>query len=125
LQALGYLHGDAANVEATDTTDDNHTDMREAHTGQGGFRQGSLVQGQDLDACFGKVIRIVKAGDSFGELALLHKHARRTATVIACLPHAVDSGQPPDGQVTKAVDLVRIGRQDYDLTVSLSSLQAC
>ncbi|DBA77663.1 TPA: hypothetical protein ACH3X1_009459 [Trebouxia sp. C0004] len=116
-QALGYMRGDAANVEATNTTNDSHTDMREAHTGQGGFRQGSLVQGQDLDACFGKVIRTVKAGDSFGELALLHKHARRTATVIACLPHAVDSGQPPDGQVTKGVDLVRIGRQEYDLTV--------
>ena len=119
------MHGDAANVELTNTVDDNHTDMRGAHTGQGGFRQGSLVQGQDLDACFGKVIRVVKAGDSFGELALLHKHARRTATVIACLPHAVGSGQPSDGQATKGVDLIRIGRQEYDLTVSVSSLQAC
>ncbi|KAL0037225.1 hypothetical protein WJX79_007052 [Trebouxia sp. C0005] len=44
-------------------------------------------------------------------------HARRTATVIACVSHAADSGQPPDGQITKGVDLVRIGRQDYDLTV--------
>lgn len=112
-------------MEATNTTDDSHTDVREAHSGQGRFRQGSLVQGQDLDACFGKVIRIVKAGDSFGELALLQTHARRTATVIACVSHAADSGQPPDGQITKGVDLVRIGRQDYDLTVSLSSLQAC
>ncbi len=119
------MHEDAANVEATNTTDDSHTDMRGAHTGQGWVRQGSLVQGQDLDACFGKVIRLVKAGDSFGELALLHKHARRTATVIVCLPYAVDSGQPPDGQSTKGVDLIRIGRQEYDLTVSLSSLQAC
>ncbi|KAA6419574.1 MAG: hypothetical protein FRX49_10499 [Trebouxia sp. A1-2] len=117
MQALGYMHGDAAKVEATNTTDDSHTDVREAHSGQGRFRQGSLVQGQDLDACFGKVIRIVKAGDSFGELALLQTHARRTATVIACVSHAADSGQPPDGQITKGVDLVRIGRQDYDLTV--------
>ena len=117
------MHGDAA--EATNTPDDSHTDIRGAHTGQGGVRQGSLVQGQDLDACFSKVIRIVKAGDSFGELALLHKHACRTATVIACPPHAVDSGQPSDGQSTKGVDLIRIGRQEYDLTVSLSSLQAC
>ena len=109
-------------MAATNHTDDSHTDMREAYTGQGRFRQGSLVQGQDLDACFGKVIRIVTAGDSFGELALLHKHARRTATVIACPPHAVDSGQPPDRQVTDGVDLIRIGRQEYDLTVSLFSL---
>ena len=119
------MHGDAANVEATNTTDDNHTDKRGAHAGQGGVTQGSLVPGQDLDACFGKVIRVVKAGDSFGELALLHKHARRTATVIPCPPHTVDSGQPSDRQVTKGVDLIRIGRQEYDFTVSLFSLQAC
>ena len=88
--------------------------------------QGSLPQGLSLDACFGRVIRTVSTGESFGELALLHKHARRTATVLACPPVLVDSEQPAgEAQPTRGVDLIRVARQDYDDIVSATSAQAC
>ena len=57
----------------------------------------------------------------FGELALLHKHARRTATVLACPPELVDSEQAAgEAQSARGVDLIRVARQDYDETVSAS-----
>lgn len=77
-----------------------------------------MLPGLNLDAYFGKVIRTVKAGQSFGELALLHKQARRTATVIACAPESADSEQQGT-EFTHGVELIRIARRDYDLTVSL------
>ena len=81
----------------------------------GRFQQGPLQQGLDLDACFGKVIRRVRAGDSFGELALLQKHARRTATVLTCAPESHD---PHESHAAKGVDLIKVARNDYDLIVS-------
>ena len=89
----------------------------QAGPSQGKFQQGPLQQGLDVDACFGKVIRAVHAGDSFGELALLQKHARRTATVLACAPdpHASQEAMP---RAAGGVDLIKIARNDYDLTVS-------
>lgn len=89
----------------------------QAGPSQGKFQQGPLQQGLDVDACFGKVIRAVHAGDSFGELALLQKHARRTATVLACAPdpHASREAMP---RAAGGVDLIKVARNDYDLTVS-------
>ena len=86
----------------------------QANHSQGRFQQGPLPQGLNLRACFGKVIRTVHAGESFGELALLQKHARRTATVVSRAPNAPGSG----GASAHGVDLIKIARKDYDLTVS-------
>ena len=90
---------------------------RQAGASQGKFQQGPLQQGLDVDACFGKVIRTAHAGDSFGELALLQKHARRTATVLtrALEPHASHEAMP---RAAGGVDLIKIAKNDYDLIVS-------
>lgn len=84
---------------------------------QGRFQQGPLPLGLNLDACFGRVIRTVRAGESFGELALLQKHARRTATVVSC---ALDAPGCDQAMLCNAhgVDVIKIARKDYDLTVS-------
>ena len=82
---------------------------------QGSLKQGALMQeGLDLDAYFGKVIRTVKAGGSFGELALLHHNALRTASVIAGHSLAADLVQSQD---LPGVDVIRISKKDYDLVV--------
>ena len=94
-----------------------------AGASQGKLQQGPLQQGLDLGACFGKVIRTVHAGDSFGELALLQKHARRTATVLTCAPdpHASHGALPC---AAGGVDLIRVARNDFDLTVSNQCIPA-
>lgn len=93
------------------------TTHHHAGSSQGKFPQGLLQQGLDVDACFGKVIRTVHAGESFGELALLQQHARRTATVLTSAPdpHASHESMPP---AAGGVDLIKVARTDYDLTVS-------
>ena len=88
-----------------------------AATSQGSFQQGPLPEGLNLDACFGKVIRKMQAGESFGELALLHKGALRTATVVTCAQDAQDSAEAGSSP-HPGMGLIRISRQDYDRTVS-------
>lgn len=60
---------------------------------------------------FGEVVRVMGAGESFGELALLQSDCKRTATVIADLPQEHPAGQKP-------VALLKITRACYDATVS-------
>lgn len=73
---------------------------------------------EELEPVLGKVIRTVTAGQSFGELALLQRDVRRTASVIAqLLPEtARGSGQ-------QDVETVRGGSQQNDNTGARKSLQ--
>ena len=107
---------DTKSQEAVKTLTNHH-----AGASQGKLQQGPLQRGLDLDACFGKVIRTVHAGHSFGELALLQKHACRTATVLTCAPdpHASHGAMPC---AVGGVDLIKVARNDYDLTVSTQGI---
>lgn len=108
-------------MQAEEDTDSQEAVTASTHyqaaASQGRFQQGPLQQGLNLDACFGKVIRTVHAGDSFGELALLQKHARRTATVLTCTPDPHESHEVASHAV-EGVDLIKVARNDYDLIVS-------
>ncbi len=55
----------------------------------------------ELDAAFGPTLRTVAPGQSFGELALLHRDSRRTASVIALGSGAqgAQGAQGPEEQV--------------------------
>ena len=118
LQAGGTFEGDAESIRSLAAADDMQTSSSDpTMTNQARFQQGPLQQGLHLDACFGKVIRTVNPGDSFGELALLHKHARRTASVITCSSEPSGSAGAVSHDIG-AVSLIRISRKDYDLTVS-------
>ena len=81
----------------------------------------SHANDHELDAVFGKLIRTVTAGESFGELALLQQNAHRTASVLTS---PIASGQRDSG----AISLLSIARKDYDAAVSPGvscSLHAC
>ena len=118
LQGLYFYTQDGTEPDSSKQSSQTQDPGQRAQgsVGQGKFRQGTVVQGLDLEALFGKVIRTVQPGGSFGELALLHKDALRTASVIA--------GPPEDAAMTQphTVDLIRICKMDYDLTVSAIQL---
>ena len=131
LQVEAEMHETADNI---DLAERSHQQLGatsasvEGPMPQGSPKQGnSMQEGLDLDAYFGKVIRTVKAGGSFGELALLHQNALRTASVIAGPPQAADLVQ---SHTQMGVHLIRIGKKDFDLVVgpfflSLPALSAC
>ena len=74
-------------------------------------RSWSHAQDHELDAVFGKLIRTVTAGESFGELALLQQSARRTASVLTSSPAS-------DQRDSRAISLLRVARTDHDAAVS-------
>ena len=124
LQGKSDTEDDADSLESATAADNKQQGSSKAAPSQGRFQQGPLQQELSLDACFGKIIRRVAAGGSFGEMALLHKHARRTATVLssACeAPGSRESARP----AAQGVDLIRICRKDYDLTVDHVMLCMC
>jgi hypothetical protein len=70
-----------------------------------------MMTSAQLAATYGGVIRVMAAGESFGELALLQKGITRTATVAAAAP-------PGAGEAGgEGVSLIRISRRCYDQAV--------
>lgn len=117
MQGKSYVEDDAESLESAIAADDEQQGSSQTAASQGRLQQGLLQQGLSLDASFGNVIRRVAAGSSFGELALLHKHARRTATVLTATVEAPRSAGESASPSAQGVDLIKISRKDYDLTV--------
>ncbi|GIL61974.1 hypothetical protein Vafri_16223 [Volvox africanus] len=70
----------------------------------------------ELDSMYGTIIRTITPGQSFGELALLHRDSRRTASVITGAPPP----SPPAPELSahdQPVDLLCITRNTYNHTV--------
>ena len=87
----------------------------QAEQGTAPSRCWSHAPDQELEAAFGKLIRTVTAGESFGELALLQQNARRTASILTS-PAGAEAGDA-DRHGRGTVSLLRIARKDYDVAV--------